>query len=72
MLNDGRVHCADMFALDGCAPEWVEDGECDETCNVAECNYDGADCPGPSARRLPPSPPPSLGLMLPLPLSSAS
>ena len=36
------------FALDGCVPgcdsTWLGDGECDETCNVKECDYDGADC----------------------------
>ena len=38
-----------IFALDGCVAgcdsAWLEDGECDETCNVPECNYDGSDCP---------------------------
>lgn len=41
--------CAGIFALDGCVPGcddiWLGDGECDETCNVADCNYDNADCP---------------------------
>jgi hypothetical protein len=36
------------FALDGCVPgcdsTWLGDGECDETCNVKECDYDGTDC----------------------------
>ena len=39
-----------IFALDGCVAgcdgAWLEDGECDETCNVPECKYDGSDCPG--------------------------
>ena len=33
-----------QFALDGCvagcAAAWVGDGECDEACNVRECNFD--------------------------------
>ena len=36
------------FALDGCVPgcddNWLGDGECDETCNVEQCNFDVADC----------------------------
>ena len=36
------------FALDGCRPgcdsTWVGDGECDEMCNVRECDFDGSDC----------------------------
>ena len=36
------------FALDGCVPgcaaAWIGDGECDEACNVRECNFDGEDC----------------------------
>ena len=36
------------FALEGCSPgcdtPWRGDGECDETCNVRECNYDDGDC----------------------------
>ena len=36
------------FALDGCVTgcdsTWLSDGECDETCNVRECNFDGNDC----------------------------
>jgi len=39
-----------IFALDGCVPgcdaAWLDDGECDETCDVPECNYDSSDCPG--------------------------
>ena len=42
--------CAGIFALDGCVPgcdaAWLDDGECDETCDVPECNYDSSDCPG--------------------------
>lgn len=39
---------AGQFALDGCVPgcesSWQQDGECDEVCNVAECEFDGGDC----------------------------
>ena len=40
--------CAGLFALDGCVPgcdsNWLGDGECDETCNMYECEYDHLDC----------------------------
>lgn len=32
-------HCAD-----GCLPEWIGDGECDEACNVRACLFDRNDC----------------------------
>ena len=36
------------FALEGCVPgcesTWLDDGECDEACNVKACDFDGADC----------------------------
>merc|ERR1740124_275454 len=55
-----------IFALDGCVAgcdgAWLNDGECDETCNVPECNYDGSDCPGGDGAQLPAS----LRRMLPL------
>ena len=28
----------------GCDSTWLGDGECDETCNVRECDFDGSDC----------------------------
>jgi hypothetical protein len=38
----------DTFASDGCSrgcdASWLDDGECDERCNVASCGFDGADC----------------------------
>ena len=32
---------------DGCPEDllpWIEDGECDDEANTAQCNYDGGDC----------------------------
>ena len=28
----------------GCDSTWLGDGECDEACNVRECDFDGSDC----------------------------
>ena len=47
--RDGVHLCAaGQFAMDGCVAgcdkTWQADGECDESCNVYECDYDGEDC----------------------------
>ena len=39
----------------GCDGAWLNDGECDETCNVPECKYDESDCPGGDGAQLPAS-----------------
>jgi len=33
-----------MGCADYCLPTSIDDGECDEACNVASCGWDGADC----------------------------
>ena len=37
MIDDG-------FCAWQCDPEYISDGECDEMCNVPECEFDGVDC----------------------------
>ena len=29
---------------DDCPDDWIADGMCDDSCNNAECDYDGGDC----------------------------
>jgi len=31
----------------GCYGSWINNGQCDYSCNVAPCNFDGGDCPPP-------------------------
>ena len=35
---------ASFGCADGCLPEWIHDGECDEQCNTVTCSWDGTDC----------------------------
>jgi hypothetical protein len=46
MNIDGQCHSAPEPSpcASGCPNAWVGDGDCDNECNNAACNYDGGDC----------------------------
>jgi hypothetical protein len=35
----------ETFSVDGITPSDLENGVCDEACNVVECNFDNGVCP---------------------------
>jgi len=55
-LTSSATNLSDFYSYDtwgtyardgcvtGCDSPWLGDGECDETCNVRECDFDQADC----------------------------
>eukprot|EP00951_Prasinocladus_malaysianus_P041701 scaffold495335_cov22-Prasinocladus_malaysianus.AAC.1 len=45
------------FCTSKCLYGWIGDGNCDQSCNTAACNFDGGDCaPPPAPPQSPPSP----------------
>jgi hypothetical protein len=38
------VYISTEYCAPGCHNSWIGDGECDDACRTAECNWDGGDC----------------------------
>mmetsp|Transcript_16325 Transcript_16325/g.38812 ORF Transcript_16325/g.38812 Transcript_16325/m.38812 type:complete len:514 (-) Transcript_16325:336-1877(-) len=43
-ISEPRPTKVAFGCADGCMPEWISDGECDEACNTLTCGWDGTDC----------------------------